>query len=528
MQKIQILDCTLRDGGYCNQWKFGKENITTIINGLQKAEIDIIECGFLTNKVVYHPEASRFTGLGQIKAILPKKSLNTMHVCMINYGEYDVSQLDECDGTSIDGIRVAFHKKNLNEALSMCKIIKDKGYKVFVQPMVSLGYTDAEFIDLIEKCNDFTPYAFYIVDSFGVMKCKDLMRLFYTVEHNLNQSIIIGYHSHNNMQLAYANAQTLVDTRTNRDIIIDCSVFGMGRGAGNLNTELFIEYLNDNIGTAYAIKPLLNIIDDVLIHFYEQNYWGYSLPNYLSAKHNVHPNYAGYLMEKHTLTVDDMNEIFSVMSEEKKIEYDISYIEYLYADYLSKDKIHEEHLCEFSELLKGKKVLLIAPGKSVEEDKEKVVSLAKEEDVVSIGINFEYVHYQTDYIFVSNLRRFRQLDKSRVNCTIVTSNIQVGEAYITADYKKLTNDVEAVKDNAGLMLIKYLISLGVKEVYVAGMDGYSHEKGANFAKSQLEFSANSDMFDAMNAGIGKMLQKYAKEINIIAVTPFKYIVSNGR
>ena len=80
---------------------------------------------------------------------------------------------------------------------------------------------------------------------------KGLTRLFYLVEHNLNENIKIGFHSHNNMQLAYSNAQSLVDLHSDRELIIDASVYGMGRGAGNLNTELFVQYLNDNAdGTA--------------------------------------------------------------------------------------------------------------------------------------------------------------------------------------------------------------------------------------------------------------------------------------
>lgn len=523
MQKVRILDCTLRDGGYCNEWEFGNANIVMILEGLKRAQIDIVECGFLTEKAKYSPETSRFNSLDQIKDVLPQKDDGTIYVCMINHGEYDVHTLPKYDGTSVDGIRVAFHKKNLTGALEMCKVIKDKGYKVFVQPMVSLNYSDTEFLDLIYQCNKIQPYAFYIVDSFGVMKRKDLMRLFYTVEHNLDSSISIGFHSHNNMQLAYSNAQALVDIRTNRDIIIDSSVFGMGRGAGNLNTELFIEYLNDNIGTAYSIKPLLNIIDDVLVSFYQKRYWGYSLPNYLSAKHNAHPNYAGYLMEKHTLTVDNMDEIFSVMAEEKKAEYDVAYIEQLYVAYLAKDTEDEECTSEFIEKICGKKVLLIAPGRSAEEEKEKIISFCEKENVVSISINFQYAHCNTDYVFVSNLRRFRQLENYDEKRTIVTSNIPVQDAYITVEYKKLLNDIEAVKDNAGLMLIKYLISLGAGEIYLAGMDGYSHELGSNFAKSELEFASNNEKFDAMNNGIEKVLNQYSEEIKLSFLTNPKHI-----
>ncbi|HFP8864919.1 TPA: 3-hydroxy-3-methylglutaryl-CoA lyase, partial [Enterococcus faecium] len=149
-----------------------------------------------------------------------------------------------------------------------------------------------EFLAVIKNVNQFKPYAFYIVDSFGMMKGKDLTRLFYMIEHNLEKDIQIGFHSHNNMQLAYSNAQKLITVQTNRSLIIDSSVYGMGRGAGNLNTELFVEYLNDNAGKKYQLKPLLYIIDEILNSFYQKSYWGYSLPNYISAVHNAHPNYA--------------------------------------------------------------------------------------------------------------------------------------------------------------------------------------------------------------------------------------------
>lgn len=523
MQEIQILDCTLRDGGYCNEWEFGNQNIRKIVHGLRDAEIDIVECGFLTDKVLWNSDSSRYNSAEQVSTILSPKHTNTVYVCMINYGEYDISQLKDYDGTSIDGIRVAFHKKNAESAIMLCHTLKQKGYKVFVQPMVSMGYTDTEFIRLIQDCNCLNPYAFYIVDSFGVMKRQELMRLYYIIEHNMNPSIKIGYHSHNNMQLAYANAQALVDMRTNRDLIIDCSILGMGRGAGNLNTELFIEYMNDCAGKSYNIKPLLNIIDEVLTLFYEKSYWGYSLPNYLSAKHNAHPNYAGYLQAKHTLTIDDMNEIFSLFDCEKKIEYDAAYAEQLYTLYLGKNHVNEAHQKEFQKKIGCKKVLLIASGRSVEEEKELVLAFAARSDVVSIGVNFEYLYHKTDYVFVSNLRRMRQMGKCDNKRTIITSNINTEQAYIVIDYKKFSNDAPGAKDNAGLMLIKFLIDLGIRELYIAGMDGYSYDSSHNFAEQQLEFKSAQKDIDIMNQGISKMLREYASCIKMTYITKPRYL-----
>ena len=170
MKSIQVLDCTLRDGGYCNQWKFGKTNITKIIDGLLVANIDIIECGFLTNKVAHDVNISKYNTIEQINSFIPKTKQGKLFVAMINYGEYDIKQLPCFTDGGVDGFRIAFHKKNRFEALEMCKAIKEKGYKVFIQPMVSVTYSDAEFIEMINLVNIFEPYAFYIVDSFGMMK----------------------------------------------------------------------------------------------------------------------------------------------------------------------------------------------------------------------------------------------------------------------------------------------------------------------------------------------------------------------
>ncbi|MFV0241638.1 MAG: aldolase catalytic domain-containing protein [Lacrimispora sphenoides] len=524
MNTVHVLDCTLRDGGYCNQWQFGFENTKKIITGLIEANVDIIECGFLTNSVNYDSDVTKFNTVEQMTTVIPSTRDGKVFVAMMNYGEYKIEDLPLYDGTSINGIRVAFHKKNLTEALELCEQIKAKGYKVFIQAMVSLCYSDEEFLSMIRRVNDFEPYAFYIVDSFGMMKGKDLTRLFYVVEHNLKANIWIGFHSHNNMQLAYSNAQTLVGMRTNRNLIIDSSIYGMGRGAGNLNTELFIEFLNENYDKNYLLKPLLAIIDDILNDFYQRNYWGYSLPNYISAAHNAHPDYAGYLDDKKTLTVEDMNEIFDMMASDKKFSYDKAYIEDLYLRYMATGKVQEEHKEELSRALKGKRVILVAPGKSSVEQKKLVNKIAGEQDTIVISVNFEYQHVGVDYIFLSNLRRFKELAQSKRHKCIVTSNIPADGVYFQTKYKDLVSSVEAVRDNAGLMAIKFLISFGVDTILLAGFDGYSHDTKENYADTQMAFVTRNAVLDAMNEGMISVLIEYSKQVKISFLTAPRHVV----
>ena len=372
MNKVNVLDCTLRDGGYCNNWNFGFNNSKRIIHSLVDSNVEIIECGFLTNKTEYNQDSTKFTSLEQVSRIIPENRDGKLFVVMINYDEYNIDELPPYDGTSVDGIRLAFHKKDSHKALKLCEIIKEKGYLVFIQAMVALNYSEDEYTCLIREVNNLYPYAFYIVDSFGIMKSKDLEHLFHIVDNNLSENICIGFHSHNNMQLSYSNAQLLLSFKTSHNVIIDTSIMGMGRGAGNLNTELFLDYLNDNTNKDYNIRPLIYIIDEVIDGFYQKEYWGYSLPNYISATHNAHPNYAKYLDDKKTLTIGAMDDIFNMMDNDRKVSFDKSYIEQLYIEYQERNQVQESRLSSFIESISNKRVLIIAPGKSSIVEKDKI------------------------------------------------------------------------------------------------------------------------------------------------------------
>ncbi len=524
MNKVHVLDCTLRDGGYCNKWEFGFNDARKITSGLVEANVDIIECGFITNRVEYSPDVTKFNTLDEVAKIIPENRDGKIFVVMMNYGEYRIEDLPPYDGSSVDGIRVAYHKKNRLEALKLCEQIKAKGYLVFIQAMVSLSYTDEEFLEMIQRVNELNPYSFYIVDSFGMMKGKDLTRLFYMVEHNLKENIWIGFHSHNNMQLAYSNAQQLITVQTSRNLIIDSSIMGMGRGAGNLNTELFLGYLNENAGKNYDIKPLLSIVDNILTPFYESNYWGYSLPNYISASHNAHPNYAGYLDSKKTLTFEDMNEIFDMMDDDKKVSYDKEYIEELYLKYQEKDHIQEARLSDLKNTLSGKEVLIIAPGQSSVAERDIIVTTAQRTDVITISINYDFDEALTDYLFVSNRRRYRDLPIEKKSKSIVTSNIPAVDVYIQVRYKDLLNKTETVEDNAGLMLIQFLISQGVKKVLIAGMDGYSVNPDENYADQRMNFYTEKELAEKKNIGMISVLRELKKDIDIMFVTTPRYVI----
>lgn len=523
---IKILDCTLRDGGYCNDWNFGLKNIQYVIRKLISAEIDIVECGFLSQTKQASRENSIFCTVSSIKEVLPEVKGNTEFVCMINYGEYNIQDLEPYDGTSIDSVRVAFHKQNMEQAIKMCSEIKAKGYGVYVQPMVTMNYSDAEILQLIAMTNRLQPKALYIVDSFGVVRRRDLLRMYYLIDHNLSSDISIGYHSHNNLQLAYSNAQALSEIHSSRAKIIDSSVFGMGRGAGNLNTELFVEYLNDYIQTSYTVFPLLQIIDNVLNKIYYASYWGYSLPHYLSSKYNCHPNYASYLSDKSTLTIESIGEILEQIPPVNKINFDKSVIEGLYISYQESYEDDSEVMGRLEKELLEKNILILAPGKTIKSRKTQIDDFIREKRPTVISVNFVPADFNADYVFFSNLKRYNQFFdtiKNGKTKIIATSNIKQNKTAYTVNYGSLRNNTKNVEDNVTLMLLRLLIKLGVKEASIAGFDGYEPTIADNYADKDMFINTGSNYAAEKNSGISSEIKKLSSNISIDFITPTKYV-----
>lgn len=321
---LKILDCTLRDGGYCNNWNFGYHNIKYVIRKLMESKINLIECGILSDSLKSSMDNSIFSSVRQVEEYIEEKANGTDFLMLMNYDEYDVDKLPPAEETILDGIRVAFHKKNMVDAYEVCEKIKERGYKIYPQPMVTNLYSEEELTELIHRSNRLQPEALYIVDSFGAMTESEVERLFAFYNAELDKNISIGFHSHNNLMLSLSNSMMLVKKETTRPLIVDSSVLGMGRGAGNLHTEVLLSSLKD--AGEYHVKPIYSIIDQVVGKIKEEHPWGYSGSYFLSAIHHCHPNYAKFLLERGLLTVGEMNEIFMKMDKNKKTIYDETYI----------------------------------------------------------------------------------------------------------------------------------------------------------------------------------------------------------
>ena len=203
MSNIKILDCTLRDGGYVNNWQFGEKIIKDVVKDLSAASIDIIEIGFLTDL----PHTSNHSLFNSTNELLPLTKLkgNSLVAGMIALGEkeMDPNVLDNSNSTGVDIVRLTFHNSDseVKRAIDFANILMTKGYKVCIQPVGTTTYSDDELTKLIEKINDLNPYAFYLVDTLGTLYEDKLMHFINLIDKSLNSNIKIGFHSHNNLQM---------------------------------------------------------------------------------------------------------------------------------------------------------------------------------------------------------------------------------------------------------------------------------------------------------------------------------------
>ncbi len=520
---IHILDCTLRDGGYINNFDFGETTIKNIIKKLNQARVEIVECGFLQSKAKKAGH-SLYANVTDIKRYIPS-DITPMHVAMIAYGDIGIDEIEPCDGQTVTGIRLTFHENDIDGAFCFAEKLIQKGYKVFIQPVGTTTYTDKALLCLMDRVNRMKPFAFYLVDTLGTLYKNNLLRMFYLIDNNLDPGIKIGFHSHNNLQLSFSNAQELMLMHTKRDIIIDSSVFGMGRGAGNLCTELLAQYINENIENRYDLIPILEIMDEYIMPIYTGTPWGYSAPYYIAAINGCHPNYATYLMNRQTLCIRDINSIIKSIPEQNRHLYNADLIAELYRKYQQHTVDDGKVIKDLELLCWSRQVLILAPGKSLVTKEKNITEYIKKHNPVVFAVNHIPDKYPFDIVFISNLKRFKGIDDAAERLgdkLICSSNISNAGKIRTVSYSAYLNKDDVISDNAGLMVINVLKSAGVKKIVLAGYDGFDTTgEENNYYDGKLNLNMYKNRTD-MNQAMKKYFEILRQDISVEFLTPTVY------
>jgi len=532
-RNVKILDCTLRDGGRVIDCAFPQFHIDGILRGLTKAGIDIIEIGFLRGNVTYNGNSTFFTDVEQAKKCLPKNKGNAQYILFTDYGgEYggwDFHNLPECDGTII-GIRLGFRKNDFNAAIETMQLIQNKGYLLFAQMVETKNYSDLEFLHTIEKINSINPYAVGIVDTFGRMYKNDLIRYYSMAEHNLNDNITIDFHTHNNMQLSFSFAQEIIEmSKGMRNIILDATLYGMGKGAGNLNTELVVDYLNSQCGYNYDFDSICDVIDDHIHWLKAEHNWEYSIPSLISGIYSAHPNNVSYLLKKNRLQTKDIRHILQRIAPETRKRYDYDNLEKVYLEYSSSKYEDAKNLESLKNAFQNRTVLVIVFGKTSLTYAKDILKFIENTFPIVISVNHIYKEALPDYVFYGNHKRYENevfaLNKIK---RIITSNIPTNDSNdITVDFNKVVSVGYPNYDNSTIMLLNLLRNIDVRHFAIAGFDGYSEDAKDNFSNEIFSHYVQEERyFEIRNEELKILLKHFSDtltdEQQVEFITPSRF------
>lgn len=503
---FEILDCTIRDGGYLNGWKFGKNLVREAYRSVSKAGVSVMEIGFRGTEKYFDRNKFglwRFSDEETIRETV--KGIDGAKIALMgDFGKISAEDFISRKDSLAEIVRVAVHKDNVGEAIDLLEKIKNKGYEVCLNAMGYSNYTPAErkkFISMLKKTDiDYV----YVVDSYGSLFPNEIEGLLSPLLEI--SKIKVGFHPHNSLQMAFAN--TLEAIRSGAHII-DSTLYGIGRGAGNLPTEIIVLYMELLGNKKYNVIPILNCIDRYLLPMRKEIDWGYQLPYMLSGMYKCHPNYASGLIDYREYTIDEICKAMEIIQKKNPTGYNPEILKELIEDgHIGRLKGEKKS----SQRPKGKKgkvsvpyvsrhegrdCLILANGPTLKEYRQNIDAFIAKVNPVILGANNLSGLFAPDYHAFNNKKRFMDYidsvsPKSKVLLSEHFTKEMIRE-YTGRDYEKLYyNDIlnsrfdikaGAVQTNCrtiSVLLIGVAIAMGAKRIFIAGMDGYlSHTQDGN-------------------------------------------------
>jgi 4-hydroxy 2-oxovalerate aldolase len=356
-----------------------------------------------------------------------------------------------------------------------------------------ISYAEKELLKAVETIKTTDIDYVYFADSYGSMTPSEIEYYSKTLRSSGKK---VGFHAHNNMQLAFAN--TLEAIRNQVDIV-DATVFGMGRGAGNVPLEVLLSYLQKVTDSdSYNALPVLDIADRYFIALMKEYNWGYQLPYMLSGIFKVHPTYARELVERHEYGMEDMVKALEEVREEAPVGYKKKVLENviekkIIAETASPQEMKQEmKLAEsnihYVDRHQGRDFLILATGPSLKKSHKELKQFINKYDPITIGTNYLEGLFEPDYHMFSNKRRFvNYVDAVNPQSKLLVSSSfeeEFIEEYTSRPFEVVYHlfNKERFEIDRGvlrgdfrtvaLLGIATAICMGAKRIFIAGMDGY--------------------------------------------------------
>ena len=551
-EKVKMLDCTIRDGGYLNNWRFDLKLVRELYRAHSRSGVDFVEIGFRSTDKYFDPKRYgpwRFTPEALLSEVVAGISGPAVSL-MVDFGKVDIEDIPDRKNSIASMYRVAVHKDKAHQAIGFCNAIADKGYIASIQLMGIANYTEDDFSQILGALRNSKIDYVYFADSYGSLLPSDIKSI---IERLTITGKKIGFHAHNNLQLGFANTLEAINCGIN---IVDGTVYGMGRGAGNLPIEILLSYLEKTSAkNIYNTLPVLDIIDRYMLDLHKDLKWGYDLSYMLSGMFEVHPYYSKIMVDYREYSVEDILRTLETVKEMKPIGFKKPILDSIIrcgfvgipisqkdskSDF---DSVPVQDLSEFEQVPyldrhSGRDFLVLANGPTLKEKKEQIDKFIKKYNPVVIGANYLGELFVPHYHAFGNKKRFIDyVDTVDAGSDILISSIFSDEfvkKYTDRKYEfiqhlpQLSTDFDLINGvimtncrTISILSVAVSIAMGAERIFIAGMDGYKQVD--SYMKRSVHFYKEPDEPEAFEMLMEKhnWNERLLKQID-------NYLISNNK
>lgn len=446
---MKLLDCTLRDGGYYNNWDFDRSLVEDYLNAMVEAKVNAVEIGFRSlPKTTFMGPYSYSLDKYLETLSLPRNALIGV---MINASEFlnEYSKTDSiidnlfqpAENSPIDLVRIAINFESALKAEALTKILREKGYKIGFNLMQSNGHNEKQWDNVVGTISKWDSVdILYFADSLGNMNPKHVSFICNCIKNNWEKPI--GIHTHDNKGLALINSLTALEEGVEW---CDSTIMGMGRGAGNVSTEALLMECNSlglHTGDAQLLGKCLTYFKELK----QDHQWGSNPHYHYGANHNIHPTYVQSLLSDNRYSNDQIHKILEFLASKPSTSFNkIALREAVYPR--SEDLSNGSW--DATGWLEGKEVLMIGSGPSVKKYRDAIIAYIKNNDCAVLFLNInEYIPSEYGFATIvahENRAIFDASQYSKLGHPIVMPFDSLG--------KELSSEVK------GLEILNYGVSL---------------------------------------------------------------------
>jgi len=287
-KEIKVMDCTVRDGGLMNNWQFSDDFVRAVYQACLKAGLDYMEIGYKSSESAFSRDEVgpwKFCDDKDLRRVVGSNKTSLKLSAMADIGRIEPEDIPPAKDSVLDMIRVACYIHQVDKAIALAEHCVDKGYEVCINLMAVSKVNEMDLDEGLQDISKSRVPIIYIVDSFGSMYSENIQHLVQKYRKAFPDKTL-GIHAHNNMQLAMSNTITAIIENCN---MLDATLLGMGRGAGNCPMEILIAFLKN---PKYRLLPLLDVIRNQIHPLQKDIQWGYHIPYLITGALNEHPRSA--------------------------------------------------------------------------------------------------------------------------------------------------------------------------------------------------------------------------------------------